>query len=167
LEGGHINILKLVKLIYLLDRLSLQRRSIPVVGGAYFSMKNGPVTSEVLDLINAGELAGVESPWAEYVSSRRNHEVGATRILPGFLSDSEIGLLEAIYNQHGSKTQWELRDWCHDHCPEWTELDEGHCVITTTEIGRAVGKSEEEIREVVVNAREASFIQLMIGCPSV
>ena len=50
--GGSINILKLVKLIYLLDRKSIDERGIAVVGGLYFSMKNGPMTSEVRTLIN-------------------------------------------------------------------------------------------------------------------
>ena len=45
--------MKLVKLIYLIDRMSLDRRGIPAVGGDYLSMRNGPVTSEVLDEIFA------------------------------------------------------------------------------------------------------------------
>ena len=45
--GGHLNIMKLVKLMYLLDRLSIDRRGMPVAGGDYLSMRNGPVTSEV------------------------------------------------------------------------------------------------------------------------
>ncbi|MCX6925812.1 MAG: Panacea domain-containing protein, partial [Verrucomicrobia bacterium] len=56
--GGRMNIMKLVKLMYLLDRLSLDRRGVPVAGGDYLSMRNGPVTSELLDLINAGRLFG-------------------------------------------------------------------------------------------------------------
>ena len=31
-EGGRINVMKLIKLIYLLDRLSIQRRSVPLRG---------------------------------------------------------------------------------------------------------------------------------------
>ena len=57
-EGNRMNIMKLIKLVYLLDRLSLERRGLPVLGGDYFSMKNGPVISEMLDLINAGGLDG-------------------------------------------------------------------------------------------------------------
>ena len=56
-----MNIMKLVKLIYLLDRLSLDRRGIPVVGGDYLSMRNGPVTSEVLDIINAEDFSGIRT----------------------------------------------------------------------------------------------------------
>ena len=37
-EGGELNVMKLIKLIYLLDRLSLIRRGVPVLGGDYFSM---------------------------------------------------------------------------------------------------------------------------------
>jgi hypothetical protein len=43
--GGQMNIMKLVKLLYLLDRLSLDRRGIPVCGGDYLSMRKGPVTN--------------------------------------------------------------------------------------------------------------------------
>ena len=56
--SGRMNIMKLVKLIYLLDRLSLEKRGIPVVAGTYFSLPNGPITSEFLDLINSGCLSG-------------------------------------------------------------------------------------------------------------
>jgi len=40
-SGGTINTMKLVKLIYLLDRLSLDRRGIPVVGGTTFRCATG------------------------------------------------------------------------------------------------------------------------------
>lgn len=162
LESGRINVLKLVKLIYLLDRLSIQRRSIPVVGGAYFSMRNGPVTSEVLDLINADQIAGTESAWANYISSRKNHEIAIKDVLTGFLSESELHLLGEIYKQHGAKDQWELRDWCHRHCAEWTPLFGGHCSITPFEIAKALGKSEEQIREVVADADESAFVEAAI-----
>jgi hypothetical protein len=61
-EGGEMDILKLVKLIYLSDRASLQSRRTPIVGGAFYSLKHGPVTEEVLDLINehGAKLLGIE-----------------------------------------------------------------------------------------------------------
>ena len=40
-DGGQMNIMKLVKLMYLLDRLSLDRRNSPISGGDYLSMRNG------------------------------------------------------------------------------------------------------------------------------
>src|SRR5260370_16830191 len=74
-EGGAINIMKLVKLVYLLDRISVARRGVPVVGGAYFSLPNGPITSEFLYLINSGRLWGLpDCRWAEFIRDLQNHE---------------------------------------------------------------------------------------------
>jgi hypothetical protein len=39
-DGGQMNIMKLVKLMYLLDRLSLDQRNAPISGGDYLSMRN-------------------------------------------------------------------------------------------------------------------------------
>src|SRR5438094_388016 len=109
-EGGSINIMKLVKLVYLLDRVSVARRGIPVVGGAYFALPNGPITSEFLDLINSGGLWGLQNcRWEEFVSARQNHEVELIKE-PGreHLAESEVELIEAVYQEHGKKDQWEL-----------------------------------------------------------
>jgi len=74
--GGQINVMKLVKLAYLLDRRSLDERGIPVIGGDYLSMRNGPVISEVLDLINSGRVDGeAESPWENAIGDRKNHDI--------------------------------------------------------------------------------------------
>jgi len=53
-SGGQINIMKLMKLCYLLDRLSLDQRGIPVVGGDYISMRNGPVTRACIESLEHG-----------------------------------------------------------------------------------------------------------------
>ena len=51
LSGGKLNYLKLIKLLYLLDRATLLAWGRTVTGDHYYSMKHGPVLSEVLDLI--------------------------------------------------------------------------------------------------------------------
>jgi len=162
LESGTISVLKLVKLIYLLDRFAIQQRGNPVVGGAYFSMKNGPVTSEVLDLINAGEIAGVRSTWSEFISSRQNNEIAASKSPSGFLSEAELGFLDVIYKRHAGRDQWELRDWCHQHCSEWTTINSGRASITPADLAKAVGKTEEQVEEIVADANEAAFVQAVI-----
>jgi hypothetical protein len=159
-EGGSINIMKLVKLVYLLDRLSVARRGIPVVGGAYFSLPNGPITSEFLDLINSGCLWGVaDCRWEEFVSDRQDHEIGMIKEASrDHLPDSEIELIDAVYQEHGGKDQWQLRDWCHEHCEEWTPLEEGRERIGLDRIARALGKTEEQIDRHKEQAAELNFL---------
>ncbi len=153
--GGQLNIMKLVKLLYLLDRLSLDRRGIPVVGGDYLSMRNGPVTSEVLDLINAGRLAGESDRlWEQCVSDRRDHDIRLEQKPERLhLSDAEIKMIDAIWQEHGQRDQWQLVDWCHAHCDEWTPLARGCAPIAVERIGQALGKSPETVQKL---AREAA-----------
>jgi uncharacterized phage-associated protein len=154
--GGQMNIMKLIKLMYLLDRLSLDRRNSPVAGGDYLSMRNGPVTSEVLDLINAGKLIGEsDQRWEQCVSNRTNHEVKLER-MPAreHLSDADVSLLDEIWAEHGSKDQWQLGDWCHAHCKEWVPVTNGCAPIAVEQVGIALGKSPSEINRLRQEAIE-------------
>jgi uncharacterized phage-associated protein len=154
--GGRLNIMKLVKLLYLLDRLSLDRRGVPVAGGDYLSMRNGPVTSEVLDLINAGRLCGeTDQRWEQCVSDRRNHDVQLERSPEReHLSDAEVALLDEIWQAHGDKDQWQLVDWCHAHCKEWTPLANGCAPIAVEQIGMALGKAPAQVQRLRQEAVE-------------
>ena len=154
--GGQLNVMKLVKLCYLLDRLSLDRRGIPVVGGDYLSMRNGPVTSELLDLINAGRLEGEpDSRWERCMSDRVNHEIKLERMPEReHLADAEVALLDQIWAEHGAKDQWELVAWCHAHCAEWTPGARGCAPIAVERIGMALAKSPEQIRRLTQESVE-------------
>ena len=116
--GGRMNIMKLAKLMYLLDRLSLDRRGVPVAGGDYLSMRNGPVTSELLDLINAGRLFGEpDQRWEQCVTDWGDHDITLEQVpARDHLSDVEAALLDEIWREHGTKDLWQLVDWCHAHC---------------------------------------------------
>lgn len=87
-------------------------------------MRNGPVTSELLDLINAGRLNGEsDHRWERSISDRINHEVKLESKPPReHVSVAELELLEAVWAEHGDRDQWQLVDWCHTHCgsgPRW------------------------------------------------
>jgi uncharacterized phage-associated protein len=163
-EGGEINVMKLVKLVYLLDRLSLDRRGIPVLGGDYFSMSNGPVISELLDLINSGSLYGATTDWERYISDRVEYKIGMTNT-PGNdrLSDSEIEMINEIYAQHGDKDRYQLRDWCHENLPEWHPITKGRKEISVESIFEALGKSCEVIQELLKEQKELSYLDSLLA----
>jgi len=154
--GGQMNIMKLVKLMYLLGRLALDRRNSPICGGDYLSVRNGPVTSEVLDLVNAGRLIGEsDQRWEQSVSNRTNHEVKLEK-MPAreHLSDADVSLLDEIWTEHGGKDQWQLVDWCHTHCQEWVPMTHGCAPIAVEQIGIALGKSPEQVLRLRQEATE-------------
>jgi hypothetical protein len=157
LAGGKINILKLTKLMYLLDREALERIGVPVVGGRYVSMEHGPVTSEVLNSINheRGEGTGV---WDEEITPRTDHEV-AIRKRDGscvHLSRKEQAIIGELHEQHKNRDQYELRDWCHKNCKEWVEpkfWQSGSIPISVQALATEIKRSRSEIEEAVNEAR--------------
>ncbi len=150
LAGGEIDVLKLVKLAYLLDRVSLQRRGVPVLGGSYYSMRNGPVTSELLDLINAGYLRGSETDWKDYVSDRAENRLALRQPATALrLSDAEHDLIAEVHTQHCQRSGPELADWCHEHCAEWHPLSQGRREIAVEDVLEVGGASPDKIRRLV------------------
>jgi hypothetical protein len=150
-EGGAMNIMNLIKLVYALDRLSIQRRCIPVVGGTYFSLPNGPITSELLDLINSGTLWGEDNcRWEEFISDRQNHEIGLSGAEIGteHLAASELKLIDQIYAELGDKDQWQFREWSHERCEEWTPIARDRDRIALAKMARAVGLNDEQIKQI-------------------
>jgi hypothetical protein len=161
LAKSRMNIMKLVKLVYLLDREAIRRRGLPVVGGAYFSMRNGPVTSELLDLINAGSLWNTDKIWERFISDRKNHEV-ALRANPGkeHLSEFELDLIAELFHEFAKADQWDLSRWCHEHCDEWVPLEEGAQPISIVELAKEVGREPDEVVE---NAIEQGFLARVLS----
>src|SRR5579862_7488073 len=66
LAGGTINYMVLIKLLYMLDRAAMSKWGRPVTFDEYYSMKNGPVLSEVHDLITEQPLQ--HSYWSRHIS---------------------------------------------------------------------------------------------------
>lgn len=119
-EGGRINKMKLVKLMYIAERTSLRESESPMFGGIYYSLAFGPVISEVLDALNANHWKGLHVQQYEIVL-----EQGATPALDS-LSDWGKSLIERVYSQFGSMSEWALSDMTHAEFAEWKDPGRGH-----------------------------------------
>src|SRR5713101_1329927 len=64
-QGGSINVLKLVKLIYLANRLAMERFVFPLLNDNLVSMDHGPVNSLTFDYINGYHD---RAAWKEFVT---------------------------------------------------------------------------------------------------
>lgn len=143
--GGRENYMKLLKLIYLVDREALLRWGRPVTFDYYVSMNNGPVLSMTYDLISNGKNPASESFWLKHISPPQNYEVLLTRD-PGYeeLSRAELSLIEEIYAKYGNKTVWQLVDIVHE-LPEWEDPQGSAIPIQIRDILKAGNKTEIEI----------------------
>ncbi len=121
-ESGKINILKLMKLMYLAERKYIECYKMPMLMDKYVSMKHGPVLSETYDLAK-GEVESTE--WDEWIEDIANYSCRAKKGSDSedydALSRADLDVLQAVWDEFGRFNRWELRDKTHDRaiCPEW------------------------------------------------
>lgn len=165
LNGGTINYMVLIKLLYLADRHALIETGLPITGDRMVAMPHGPVLSRTLDQINMGipsvgippEIAeGVH--WYWYITEPSNYEVSARgEARTDQLSQYELDLLGEIYARFGQMNKWVLRDYTHT-LPEWEDPHGSSHPIEPESILRGHGKSSAEIERMVADAEEMWFI---------
>lgn len=156
-EGGKINHMKLIKLLYLADRAALLQWGRPITFDWYYSLPHGPVPSFTLDIINSPSDPENPSYWHLYISEREDNEVSLVQKAPNDqLSPAEEDLLDQLYSKFGDKDEWQLREYSHQ-LPEWND-PHGSCLpIEISDILSAEGFSEEDIREIVDALEAESF----------
>ncbi|WP_303982137.1 Panacea domain-containing protein [Dongia mobilis] len=160
MQGGAINILKLIKLLYLSDRESLQRYDMPILWDKFVAMPQGPVDSLTLNYVNG--FVRDSDGWAEYVTDRKNHKIGLVRhdLVEDDLdelSDAEIGIFHDVWQKFGSMDQFELVDYTHKHCPEWEDPHGSSNPIPYDRVLKFLGKpNANEVAEEIESLRSLS-----------
>ena len=147
-NDGEMSYMKLIKLLYFVDRQALSLWERPLTGDAYVSMKRGPVLSRVLDIIDNGEDPGDNSYWYKYITAQSDYNVALKEDLPilDALSERELELIGKVYEEYKDFDRWEMVDICHKILPEWEDVGDTSKPIEIKTILETVGKSEEEIK---------------------
>ena len=145
LEGGSVSVLKLVKLIYLSDRLSMERYGAPITYDRLVSMDHGPVPSRTLNLINGYE----SEEWDQWMASRENHHVSVRSVKfcredLDELSDADMEIISEVWKTFGAMNQWDLSEYTHQHCKEWKNPHGSSLPIHERQIFLALGWNREE-----------------------
>ena len=145
LRGGRMSYLKLIKLLYLLDREALLRWGRPVTTDRYVSMDNGPVVSRIYGLIREEPAPGTDPVWHHYISAPRDYEVALiAEPETDELSRAEEALIEEIFSNYGNLSRWDLVKISHD-LAEWQDPNGSAIPIQYRDILRAGNKTECEI----------------------
>ncbi len=149
-----MNHMKLIKLMYLVDREALIRWGRPITFDWYFSLPHGPVLSFTLDLINSDREPDESSYWHGLISERDGHRVSlVTDELPvDQLSPAEESLLDELFGEFGAMDEWELRDYCH-RLPEWQDPKGSRLAIQLEQILSGAGLGPTEVSEILEDLR--------------
>lgn len=165
-DGGRYAHLKLMKLLYLADREAMDQFGFPITGDRTVSMPHGPVLSQTLSLIN-GEVLSRADGWDYWISDKDNHEVSVKRQFDrndlDELSQFDIDVLESVWKEFGHMDKWQIRDYTHDHCPEWIDPEGSSLPIPTERIFVALGKTREEALEFVADIDAEKSIRRLLA----
>ena len=158
-DNGSINRLKLMKLMYLAERKTIEQYDMPMFMDKYVSMKHGPVLSRTYDMAK-GETQ--DATWREWIKSIGDFNLAcAQKGEPDFnaLSRANIKILETVWVQFGHLDQFELAELTHSQevCPEWEDPGETSKTIPLKRILGFMNKDKsEEIADEIESYRNLS-----------
>lgn len=166
--GSPIEILKLMKLLYLVDREAMDRFGFPVTGDRMVSMPHGPVLSQTLDLIN-GAQAQIAGGWDALIADRSGRRVALKN--PGEvteesldeLSETELQVIKDVADRFGQMSAWDLRQYTHRNCPEWVDPCGSSKPIQYEDVFLALGKDKEQSQELAAAIQEDDAIDRMFA----
>lgn len=158
--GGTMPFLSLIKLLYLSERLSLERYGYPITGDHLVSMDHGPVLSRTYDHIKGARLSGNRG-WDSWVADQANYMVGLTKNGKvgdlDDLSESDQEVLEEVWAQFGDLSRWQLVDYTHT-LPEWEQPNGTSIAIDLLKLLTNLGYSDQAAEHLIEQMRHQRVI---------
>lgn len=127
-EGGSINKMKAIKLIWLADRLHLRKYGRPIISDNYYAMKFGPVPSHTKNIIDKNEdyTSDEELIYRDiYIEKDPNCKhsfISKNKPELSVFSKTDIEAILKVYDEFGEKNQFDLSTLSH-HFPEWKKSE--------------------------------------------
>ncbi len=152
--------MKLIKLLYMADRMALNQMEETITGDMYVSMDRGPVLSKVYDLISHGPRYDKENPWFKHISAPENYCV---KLLtdPGTeeLCEEEEDIIKGAHDNFGHVDVWRLSELTH-FFPEWKNPYGSAIPIRIEDILRELGRDVEAVQR---NIQKENYLDMLLG----
>jgi uncharacterized phage-associated protein len=161
-SGGNINVLMATKLIYLADRLSMEKRDYPITGDTFVSMDFGPVNSYTYSYMK-NEARDRQKDWDEFIGARQGHELSIAQKVAlqdlDELSPVDVEILEATWEKHKDTSNFKLAEWTHEFCPEWQDPNGSSVPIEYSTVFNALRKEKPvDLTEAILRERRLQSV---------
>mgnify|MGYP000066459501 FL=1 len=167
-EGGKINYMKLLKLMYLVEREVFVNYGYSVTEDDLVLMKFGPVLSGAYDALKSEQ--SLHDDWSFLFNAASGYDVSLRTALLSrddfdHLSDYEVGVASAIWEKFKNFDQFSLSEYTHS-LPEWSNpLDSGVKTLPLSRKAIALGEKisvsvAQEISEEVESYKQVRRLLL-------
>lgn len=165
LNGGEMDYVKCIKLLYAIEREAINRWLYPILGDNLCSLPSGQVVSQTVDRAEY-RVHSPKSFWNEYLKTTRDNIIHIIKeCSSGKLSKAEIKLITEIYEENKHKTPGQLFDEHHDPAlfPEYQDPHGSSIPTKYSDLLVALGKTQEQIQEFEENISELASMRAIVG----
>jgi uncharacterized phage-associated protein len=161
-EARRMSRLRLLKLLYIADRESIQETARPITGDSAVAMDHGPVLSRTYDCIKGADLAAAE--WERFFrNSGQDMELVSD---PGIrkLSRYEIEKLQSVASRFEHQNDWEVAESTHEF-QEWIKNQPAKgssSHIPARDILEAVGLGDK-VEQILAEARSYAEVDRLLA----
>jgi len=165
LNGGKENLLKLIKLLYAIERESINRQLSPFTYDKLVSMPHGQVVSNTYDNIKSIPV-GIWGDCFKTTSKGREKTVHLLKECgTSKLSKANIALIKEIYQRNVDKSPEDLEREHHDPkiTPEYVNPHGSSIKTNYASLLKLLGKTQVEIENFNGDLKEMAFINSLKG----
>lgn len=119
--GGECEIVKLTKLLYLIERTAITKLGYTITSDKLVSMDKGPLGSFMYDSLKEPEKNALLSGTVERDKENKNLFKLTSKIETDSLSTREKKIVKNIAKKFKPMGKWEVVGYCHDHLNEWED----------------------------------------------
>jgi uncharacterized phage-associated protein len=153
-----MNLMRILKLLYLAERDVLQQTGRSITGDSFAALERGPVMENIYSLIR--DQHSEFSMFDEYFQRERYSLKKIKDPEIDELSEFEIDAIQRTATEHAERDEWALVQFTHE-LVEWKKNDPGKSskMIPVADVLEAVGYTPREIEEVMaeeIRRRSAS-----------
>lgn len=126
-NGGEVNKMKAIKLVWLSDRLHLRKYGRTITGDIYYALPHGPVPSTTKDVLSQNPFTLSEDEFVyidEYLEITGKYDYKSNKE-PNYkvFSKTDIEAIEDVLKIYGKYDHFTLRDISHQF-PEWKRWEQ-------------------------------------------
>ena len=160
------NYTRLLKVLYIADRESIQETGFPITGDRFVAMPHGTMLSRLYDLAIHKVTSKIiysddHSEWAKYIASEGKYDIRlASDPGDGALSEYDIEKLHEVADKHKNDTWRDMRRITHG-LPEWNDPGKSSRLISLRDYLSAV-QMEPVAKKIDENQRESGAFSRLL-----